>query len=355
MTLSRASGSVRIGAVGTAVPEMVLTQDESEAVLLARYGESLSPRARSILRKTFQHPSIRTRRFALDHPEQVFDEDPDLRVARFTEQAVRLSATASRRAISSAGVSTTDLAVLVVNTCTGYICPGIATYLLEELGLEPHTRVYDLVGAGCGGAMPNLEVAARLLGDGNSVALSVAVEICSATFQMGEDIGLIVSNAIFGDGAAAAVLWTRPAGMAVVDSARVYAPEHRGAIRYVCRNGQLHNQLSAALPKILRQTVPPVVNGLLERHGLRVPRIRHWAVHPGGEKVVAAVQAGLGLSDQQTRITREILAEYGNMSSPTVLFGLERILATGIEPGEWCVLVSMGAGLSVHACLLRAE
>jgi len=219
---------------------------------------------------------------------------------------VALSARASRQALQRAGLAAADLAAVVVNTCTGYVCPGISTYLFEELGLARDVRAYDLVGAGCGGAMPNLEMCRDILrGAPDRIALSIAVEICSATFQMGDDLSLILSNALFADGAAAAVLWTRPRGPALVDAARAYAPEHREAIRYVHKGGQLHNQLS------------------------------------------------LGLAEEQVSLARGVLAEFGNMSSPTIWFEVERVLANGAAAGDWCVMIGAGAGLSAHAALLR--
>jgi predicted naringenin-chalcone synthase len=114
---------------------------------------------------------------------------------------------------------------LVVNTCTGYLCPGLSSYLLEKLGLPRNIRTYDLVGGGCGGAIPNLQAAQEYLKSaGKGTALCVAVEICSATFQMADDMSLLLSNALFADGAAAAVLWTRPQGLALVDSSNRHQP-----------------------------------------------------------------------------------------------------------------------------------
>ena len=345
----------RVGAVAVAVPPLAMSQAEADDFLTARYGRKLSARSLGILHKVFAHPSIRRRHFAVESPECAVDEDPDLRVERFLQWAIELTSRAARDALAKAGLTSGDVSAMVVNTCTGYVCPGLSTYLLEALGLPRHTRVYDLVGAGCGGAIPNLELCQGLLnGSPDGVALSISVEICTATFQMGDDLSLIVSNALFADGAAACVLWTRPQGLALADSASLYAPEHRDAIRYVHKGGQLHNQLSLALPKILEQKVAEVVSGLLARHGLRVGEVRHWAVHPGGGKVINAIQGGLGLTEEQVRVSREVLAEFGNMSSPTVWFEMERLMANGIAPGDWVVMVGAGAGLSAHAALFRA-
>ncbi len=350
------NGAAHIAAVAVAVPPLAMGQADAGAFLARHYAAAISPRALAILNKVCAHPSIRRRHFALASPEEILGEDPDARVARFTRAAVELSAQAARRALERAGLGVAEVAAVVVNTCTGYLCPGLSTYLLEELGLARETRVYDLVGAGCGGAVPNLELSRDILAaSAGRAVLSVSVEICSATFQMGDDLSLIVSNALFADGAAACVLSGHPQGMRIVAIRRLYAPESRDAIRYVHKGGQLHNQLSPALPRLVGGAVRQVVGGLLAAHGLSVAEVPHWAIHPGGEKVLNAIQEGLALSDEQVRVSREVLAAYGNMSSPTVWFELERLLANGMVAGDWCVVVGAGAGLSAHAALLRAD
>jgi len=242
----------------------------------------------------------------------------------------------------------------LVNTCTGYICPGISTYLIEKLGLSRSIRTYDLVGSGCGGAIPNLQVAEALLkGGGGGVVVSASVEICSATLQMDNDISLILSNALFGDGAAAAVLWEKPEGLEMVASAGRYVPEQRDTIRYIHKNGQLYNQLSLKLPQLVNKAAAAVVADVLKSHSLVVKDIKHWAVHTGGEKIINAVRDEIGIPEERLSATRKVLSEYGNMSSPTVWFVLDELLQQGIAPNEWCVMLAFGAGLSAHAFLFR--
>jgi predicted naringenin-chalcone synthase len=195
---------VGIAAVATASPERALGQEEVADFLLAAYGDRLRPQSRAVLRKVFAHPSVRRRRMAAASLAEVAGEDPDRRVERFTRAAVELSVQAARKALLSADAAPEEVESLVVNTCTGYVCPGLSGYVAEALGLRPELRAYDLVGSGCGGAVPNLELAAGSLNGHGGAALSISVEICSATFQMGDDLSLIVSNALFADGAAAA-------------------------------------------------------------------------------------------------------------------------------------------------------
>jgi len=346
--------NAHIASIGLAVPAMSIDQPASLDHLLNRFSGILKQRSLSLMRKLFEHPGIRKRHFAIDDPASFFSESPDARMNRFTKSSVELSSQAMLKAIGNAGLSTDDLFAVVVNTCTGYICPGISTYLVENLGLRRDIKVYDLVGSGCGGAIPNLEIAESLLEkSGDKVVASISVEVCSATFQMGDDLSLLVSNALFGDGAAAAVLWKRSQGLELVASSSCYVPEDREAIRFVHKEGQLHNQLSTSLPHLVKKAVARVVDSLLTPRSLRAEDIMHWAIHTGGEKIISTIKDELGLSETQVGPTRKILRDYGNMSSPTVLFVLDELLRAGMGRGEWCVMLAFGAGLSAHGFLLH--
>lgn len=347
------SNSAYIASFACVVPPYSADQAFSAELVRKHYGAKLNARSLGLIRATFSHPGIRRRHFAVDDPARIMDESPDQKIERFTEKSIELACRAVTQALDQAGVNVREVTGLVVNTCTGYICPGISTYIMERLGLARSIRVYDLVGSGCGGAIPNLQVAESLLKTNGGVVVSVAVEICSSVFQMGNDLSLILSNALFGDGAAAAVLMSEPQGFELVATAGRYVPEQRDAIRFVHKQGQLHNQLSTKLPDMVNKAAAGVVADLLSSQGLQTGDIRHWAFHTGGEKIINAVRDEIGVPEEQLRATRTVLANYGNMSSPTVWFVLEEILRNGIEAGEWCVMVAYGAGLSAHACLLR--
>ncbi len=353
---SKNSPGVYIASVGTATPPRTVSQDVLEQLAYKHYRGRLNPRSMSLIHALFSHPSIKQRNFAIDNVENLVDEDLDARVARFTRWSQELSVQAVNRALSKAGLGAGDVAGLVVNTCTGYICPGISTYLIEKLGLSRNARVYDLVGSGCGGAIPNLEVAESLLRHRQGRAVvSVSVEICTATFQMDDSVSLLLSNALFGDGAAAAVLWTTPEGFELVASASRYVPEQRESIRYIHKRGQLHNQLSLKLPGMVRKAAAQVVSDVLEPRTLKPGDIRHWALHNGGEKIIDAVRDEIGLSEEQVGPTRAVLSEHGNMSSSTVWFVLQELEKRGIASGDWCIMVAFGAGLSAHAFLLKKK
>ncbi|MBN2038349.1 MAG: hypothetical protein JW768_16530, partial [Chitinispirillaceae bacterium] len=188
---------------------------------------------------------------------------------------------------------------------------------------------------------------------GGRAVLSIAVEICSATYQMENDPSLLVSNAIFGDGAAAAIVCREPGGLAIEGSAARFEPRFRDEVRFIHKNGELHNRLSIQLPKIMRDIAPSFIRTFLADTGRSVAAIDHWALHPGGERILSGIAEELNLDEAACAVSRSVLREFGNLSSPSVLFALERIMENGIAKGDLCCAVAYGAGLSLHALLLR--
>lgn len=345
--------NAHIASIAVATPPYLADQEKADKFLTKHYSNKLSSRNQKIMHNILAHPSITQRNFAFDDPECLVNENPDKRIARFTHWAIELSSQAIIKAIKQENLSMNDISGLVVNTSTGYICPGISTYLIEKLGLSPQVRAYDLVGSGCGGAVPNLQIAELMLRESDGLVVSVAVEICSCTFQMDDDLSLIVSNAIFADGAAAAVLWNKPKGFELIASSNYYATEHREDIRYSHKNGQLYNQISVNLPRLVKKAVAQVLSNLLKQQSLKIKDIDHWALHTGGDKIINSIKEEIGLEESKLLPARNVLSKYGNMSSPTVWFVMRDILSNGVKNGDLCIMIAFGAGLSAHAFLLR--
>ncbi len=345
-----------IETLSCAAPQTVMSQKLADALMTRFYEDELRQRSMDILHQMLQHPSIQQRHIAVDSKEDlpfIRNEDPDVRIQRFNRWSVDLTRQAIDAALKKAGKTREDMGGIIVNTCTGYLCPGIATYLVEEMELDSGIQVYDMVGSGCGGAIPNLQLGRSLQVQTGKTIVCASVEICSATFQMSNDISLVLSNALFGDGAAAVVLNPERGKLELIDSISRFVPKYREDVRYVYHKGALHNKLSPQLPKVIREIVPSMVRDLLNRNDLQIEDVAHWAIHPGGEKMLTGIQEELSLSDDQMESTRTILRDYGNMSSPSVLFILERELAKGIDKGQWCVLIGYGAGLSAFAYLTK--
>ena len=346
--------SAHLRALATALPPLRVTPEEAYAFFSSRF--ALAPSEDALYRRLLLDGPVRGRHLGMDSVEEATETDPDRLHARFLLHARRTAAAAARRALSAADLSPGDLGAVVVNTCTGYACPGLSSYLAEDLGLPRGVRATDIAGMGCGAALPNLECAAGLLAlDGARPALSVAVEICSATLFMGPDPGLIVSNCIFGDGAAAAVLAAEgPAAARFQGFASVLAPEYREALRYRQEGGRLRNHLSIRVPAIGARLGAEALDRLLAPRGRKRSDIRWWAVHAGGTAVLDEVGGRLGLTAADLRFSRAVFRDCGNMSSPSVLFGLENILRDGRPAaGDLGVLLAFGAGFSAYAALVE--
>ncbi len=346
---------VTIQSAGTANPPLYMPQAQAFESLCALF--SLTEKERALYETLMVRGPIRGRYLGMDAPEEAADTDQDRLIARFTKFARSTARAAAQQALDRAALSAADVDVLVVNTCTGYLCPGLTSYLVEDLGLRDNVRTLDVMGMGCGSAIPNMQAASGLLQwNDNQTALCVAVEMCTATLFMDPDPGVIVSNAIFGDGAAALVLQrgaTRP-GPAIVDVESLVQPEHREMLRYRTEQHRLRNVLSPRVPALGAEAAERVIDRLLQRHDLARDAVSHWIVHPGGTQVLSRFGKKLGLTAQALRHSYAVFEEYGNMSSPSVWFVWDRLLREDApSPGAWGVMLSFGAGFSAFGTLIR--
>lgn len=344
--------------LGTATAPLYTTQEEAYEFFTTHC--PLEPVALNLYRRILLDGKIKGRYLGMDTRIDALETDPDRLLARFLKFGRSTGVAAARRALAEAGVEAAEITGLVINTCTGYLCPGLSSYIAEDLGLKTSIRFQDLMGMGCGGAVPNLEAATSMLvRSGEGPVLSLAVEICSATIFPSHEPELIVSNCIFGDGAAAAVLDLvqddHQGGLArVIDFATGLFPQYREELRYRTDGGRLRNHLTKRVPVIGAQTATDVASRLLNRHGLSRNDIDWWAVHPGGTVVLDQVARKLELDDEAMRFSHHVFENYGNMSSPSVLFVLREILDHGSpKPGHKGMLVAFGAGFSAFAALIE--
>lgn len=342
-------------ALSTAVPEAAFTQREcADLVQASRLRERLDRRSLLTLLAILRGDSgISKRHFAVRDIERIFDLTADELNAAFRREAPALAARALRPALQDAGLRPADLDALLVCTCTGYLCPGVTSYLAEDLGLRPDAMLQDLVGLGCGAAIPMLRSADAILARHPEARVAtVAVEICSAAFYIDNDPGVLISACLFGDGAAAAVWRGTPPGdgpgLRCHHFATLHQPEHRDRIRFEQRDGRLRNLLDLELPSFSSEAVARLWRDDLAAGVRPATRI---VSHGGGRDILDALERVLPGHDFEP--ARSTLRDFGNMSSPSVLFALERALRQG-QPGEdedWW-LVSFGAGFSAHACRL---
>jgi alkylresorcinol/alkylpyrone synthase len=278
------------------------------------------------------------------------------RMRVFAPAARRLGAEAARRALARAGpLAEAEVGDLLAVSCTGYSGPGLDVHLADDLGLSERVRRLAIGHMGCYAALPALRTAAALTTTSGRRALVACVELCTLHVQPASSREDAVYQALFGDGAAAAVVGPGGAGPAIVGSATVTVPRSEERMGWLVEDDGFHMSLSPRVPALVERGVGRLVGDLLGPYGLIPADVAHWAVHPGGPEIVDRVQRRLDLSDAQVARSREVLADGGNRSSATVLFILELLLGDGeVEPGQWVVALAFGTGLTLEALLLRA-
>jgi alkylresorcinol/alkylpyrone synthase len=345
--------------LGTATPPHRYTQAECWAALQASpQFPGLTARARTILETVLLgNNGITSRCLALDSLKEAFELNPDALHRRFIRHAPMLAAEAAWRALRDADQSVDDIEGVIISTCTGYLCPGLTSYVTESLGLRPDVLALDLVGQGCGAALPNMRMAEALLAAGRCrTVLSICVEVCSAAFYLDNDPGVLISACLFGDGAGAAVLGSGPHArnrrIQWTASGSTLVPAERDALRFEQCQGMLRNVLKRSVPQLAATQAEGVLDDVLSKAGVSPGDIRTWIWHAGGRDVLDAVQERMSLSHHDLRWSRSVLNEYGNLSSAFVYFVLQEALRGNAPAGRWW-LSSFGAGFSCHGALLE--
>lgn len=327
-------------AIGSAFPAAKFSQAECfEFTEKTEAYRGLSDRGQGILRKVLLGDSgIGKRHFCAGDPVGVFTMGAQELNEYFEREAPILAA----RALEKCGVPVGELDALLVATCTGYLCPGVSSHVAEKMGMGAGIYLQDLVGLGCGAAIPMMRSAEGFLAaNAGAKVATVAVEVCSAALYVSEDPGVLISMCLFGDGASAAV-WSDVPGEGKWRAGAFetrHLPEEREKIRFINAGGQLENKLHRSVPELAAR----VVSDLWE---LRRAEPDQVVAHTGGRDVIEALEGKMGWHLDETR---QVLREYGNCSSPCVLLALEeRLKAEKGDSRLW--LTSFGAGFAAHSC-----
>lgn len=276
--------------------------------------------------------------------------------------AMALGADAVERALADAGVSASDVHMLLTTTVTGIAVPSIDARLMNRLPFRSTLKRIPLFGLGCvAGASGIARAADYLRGHPDEIAVVLSVELCSLTVQPDDaSVANIIATGLFGDGAAAVVLAGGACDIAphstvrVIDSLSCFFPDTERVMGWDVGDGGFQIVLSPDVPALAREGLPPLIDALLARHGLVRADITSWIAHPGGPAVMAAMIDGLGLHHDALAQTRRSLAEVGNLSSASVLFLLNDFRTRVCPPpGSYAVLLAMGPAFSAEAVLLQ--
>jgi alkylresorcinol/alkylpyrone synthase len=338
------------------LPEHVVTQDETRLLLpTLTSDERQAARVERMLRRT----RIAKRHLGLPVPTLARLAGVADRTEHFERLRLELGERAAREAIAQAGVAPGKIDAVISVSSTEYKVPSVEPYLIDRLGLPPDARRLPLTDLGCAAGVAGVGLAETLAGRVGGTALVVSVELCSLSVKtrMPNDTDAI-GNILFGDAAAAAVVSGAGLGLGpeIVATRSTIWPGTTEMLGMRLTDDGFRLTLSAQLPQEVRRHLPASVDRFLADQGLCRDDIAFWAMHPGGPRVLEAIEASLGLSEAAARPTWEAWEEYGNVSSATVFYVL-RTITERYAPaaGSLGLMLAFGPGVSCELVLLRAQ
>lgn len=282
-----------------------------------------------------------------------FEEKND----RYCQAAIELSEKALKKALGKAALRPKDIDVIITVSCTGIMIPSVDAYLINGLGMKQDILRLPVTEMGCAAGVSGIIYAENFLrANPNKRAAVIAVESPTATFQL-EDFSMVnmVSAAIFGDGAAAVVLSSHPneKGPEIIGHGMYHFYNATEMMGFKLVDTGLQMILDKTVPETIAEHFPHIVRPFLENHDLKIADIDHLIFHPGGKKIVQTVEALFGDLGKNIDDTKEVLRLYGNMSSVTVLYVLERFLRKEPVQNELGLMLSFGPGFSAQRVLLQ--
>jgi alkylresorcinol/alkylpyrone synthase len=346
------SPSAKLVSLATAVPPNVLSQSDVAAAATQGFAGRYDGFER--MARVFKSSGIR-RRYAvrpidwylapLGWPE---------RTAAYVEGACQLFVDAASRALEAAGLNAAQVDTIVTVSSTGIATPSLEARVAGRMGFRPDVERVPVFGLGCAGGVSGFSIASRLAcSRPGSVVLLVAVEICTLAFRLDElTKANIVATALFGDGAAACVLKAYEGGAAAVEMSGQHTwPDTLDIMGWRIDQQGFGVIFDRAIPPFAQEHIAPAIAGILGRAGLAPDDVDRFVCHPGGSKVIVALELALSLEQGSLDHERAILADYGNMSAPTVLFVLERVMREGLP--SRALLTAMGPGFTASCVSLK--
>jgi predicted naringenin-chalcone synthase len=355
--------TVTIAGIGTAVPPHRIAQ--SDAAELACPFACQTAAQERLFKEIYRRSGVETRHgVVLDasegdliHRQEFYTHvNPSTRdrMRRYEESAGELAVAAAARSLEDAGIASVRITHLVTVSCSGFHAPGFDIVLVKQLGLSPEVARTHVGFMGCHGLINGLRVShAFLQADPSACVLLCAVELCSLHHQYGWNSEQIIANALFADGAAAMIIGT-PTGNTegtyrLLATGSSLIADSEAAMSWRIGDHGFAMTLGTNVPELIGRHVTPWLSAWLAQKGLGISRVGSWAIHPGGPRILATFGEAAGLDCAALEPSYRVLAEYGNMSSSTIAFILDRLRsASAPRP---CVALAFGPGLTVEAAL----
>ena len=346
----------RLCSVGTSVPPFRYTQDELIDQLDIKDDK---------IRSLFKNSSIASRHLILparDANGQLVPESQGQLLDKHREWGIKMAAEAMDKCLANTGRTPADVDYLCCITTTGYLTPGMSARLMKHRDMRSDCARLDVVGMGCNGGLNGLaSVSAWAETHPGKLAVLICVETCSAAYVFDGTMRTAVVNSLFGDGAAALAISTDPhlaqsPHPLVLRTSSHIILEALDAMRYDWDGNRalFSFYLDPEIPYVIGANAETALSRLLSGTGLDIADIDHWLVHSGGKKVLDALRVNLGLSRHDVRHAVSVLRDYGNLSSGSFLFTLERLNRENVvQPGEHGVITTMGPGSTIEMALIR--
>lgn len=361
--------SSSIIAIGTALPQFSASTD----VLIshAKKFSCKNVRQEKVLEELYRRTNIASRHSVLNSidygpesqrmfPAPVSEKDmgPSTasRMRCYEKESIPLALAASEAALLKAEITAEQITHLVTVSCTGFFAPGFDVALLDSLRLSQRVERTHVGFMGCHGALNGLRLANLISkAEPHSMVLLCATELCTLHFNYGWNADSILANSLFADGAASLICTatqiTKPPFCNIIDSGSTLVPDTKEMMSWQIGDNGFNMHLSSQIPEVIHQHLPGFLGQWLSQNNISVDDVSNWAVHPGGPRILDAVGDSLNLCSGALEQSRIVLSECGNMSSPTVLFILERLKAS--RASGLTVLLGFGPGLTIEATLLE--
>lgn len=345
--------SVKLLSVATAVPPHMISQRDAATVAHETFSARIDDFERLV--KVFESSGILRRHLVQPLDWYLKPLGWAERNAAYLDGACALFVEAATKALAEAGKTAADVDTVVTISSTGIATPGIDARAADEMGFRADIERVPVFGLGCAGGATGMGLGARLAQSRpGSCVLVVAVELCSVAFRMDKVTKEnIVATALFADGAAASVLQSGAGGLASVEMSGQHTwPGTLDIMGWNVDDTGLGVIFDRAIPPFVEENIAGTVAGILARSGLVAADVDRFVCHPGGAKVITALERALSLDQGTLDHERRVLADYGNMSAPTALFVLKRVVDAGLPPRT--LLTALGPGFTASCVSLQA-
>lgn len=360
---------IGITAIGTAVPPY--KRNQLDAAQLIGEGLNLRPAERRLIRTIYKATGIETRYSVLsDYSKDkgefdFFPNDPTLpfpttkqRMQVYKENALPLALAAIENCFKNSNLNVEDITHVITVSCTGMYAPGLDIEIVQHLKMQSHTKRTAINFMGCYGAFNAIKVAHDICkAEPNAKVLIVSVELCTLHFQPEMKTDNIISNAIFADGAAAAIIQNQPQSVSL-NVSQFYCdllPQSSDAMAWHIADNGFDIVLSTYVPEVIESGIEKFVTKLLAHQELSLENIDIYAIHPGGLKILEACEKSLGISKEDNKYAYQVLKNYGNMSSATILFVLKEVFEnlTPADHQKTLFSCAFGPGLTLESMLIN--